>query len=233
MGLIGALTGQQRVQIIQNNQTVIQLDCSVSETHSRESPPTEFPVENGQTISDHVIVKPFALELQGIISDTPIGTAGQLLTSAATTLTSSLVPPAGVIAGAAAVAGGSALFTALKKSKTPSVAAFLQLIQLQQNAQPVSILTSLNRYENMWIKNISVPRDNATGKSLVFTVQFVQLLLVSPQSVNIAIFANPALAAAEANAGDQGLDLSKKYQQGFDNATKAVKTVIPGGVAGG
>jgi hypothetical protein len=50
--------------------------------------------------------------------------------------------------------------------------------------------------------------------------------------VNIAIFANPALAAAEANAGEQGLDLSAKYQQGFKNAQSAVKGVLPGGIGG-
>jgi len=233
MGLLGAIVGQQRVQIIQNDNTVLQLDCSVSETHSRESPPTEFPLENGQTISDHVIVKPFSLEITGIISDTPIGGVGGLITEAATSLTSALAPAVGVLAGAAALAGGKALFSSISGAKSPSVAAYLQLLQLQQDAQPLTILTSLNRYTNMWIKGISVPRDANTGQVLQFTVQFTQLLLVTPQSVNIAIFANPGLAAAEANSGEQGLNLSKQYQQGFKNATSAVNAVLPGGISGG
>jgi hypothetical protein len=230
VGLFGAILGQQRVQIIQNNSTVLQLDCSVSETHTRESPPTEFPVENGDTISDHIIIKPFELELQGIISDTPIGGIGGLLTEAATTLTSALLPPSGLITAAA----GVAIFSALTGAKSPSVAAFTQLIQLQQLAQPLTVLTSLNRYTNMWIKSISIPRDSNTGKILLFNVHFRQLLIVAPQSVNVAVFANPGLSAAQANTGEQGPQLSQQYQAGFNNATAAVHQVVGNnGIVGG
>lgn len=212
MGLLGQiLGGAQKVQFIQNgSNTIIQFDASVKENHSRESPPTEFPLENGDVVSDHIIVKPFSLELTGIISDTPIGNTKGLLTEVATTLTSSLIPPVGLVTlGAAA-----ALFSALSASQSPSVAAYGQLLQLQQNAQPFDVLTSLYRYSNMWIKAISAPRDSETGKVLLFTVSLVQLLLVTPQSVNIQIFANPAVGANLADTGQQGLGLSSAFQQG-------------------
>lgn len=233
MGLLGALLGNQRVQIIQNDNTVIQLDCSVSETHSRESTPTEFPVENGQTVSDHIILKPLTLEITGIVSDTPVGGIGGLITEAATSVTSALAPPLGVVGGAAALGIGSALFSALLGSKSPSVAAFLQLLSLQQNSQALTILTSLNRYENMWIRSVSVPRDSNTGKILQFTASFTQLLLVTPQSVNLGVFANAALSAAQGNSGEQNLNLSKKYQQGFSDSSSAVNKVTGGGGVSG
>lgn len=222
MGLLGAIFGNTtRVQFIQNNNTVVQVDASIKETHKRSSPPTEFPVENGTTITDHVIIKPFNLELTGIISDTPIGNAQQLITEAATTLVSALTPPIGLIAGSVAYA----LYKSLSNSKSPSVAAYEQLLNLQQNAQPVDILTSLKRYTNMWISDISVPRDAETGKVLLFTVSLVQLLLVTPQSVNIQIFANPDLAAAGADVGQQDPAFAKAFQQGRATATAPV---IPG-----
>jgi hypothetical protein len=212
MGLLGSIFGQAtRVQFIQNaTSTVIQFDASLKETHSRKSTPTKFPIENGQTISDHVVLEPFELELNGIITDTPIGGVQGLITEVSTTVASALLPPVGVIAAA----GAYSLFTALSNSKSPSVAAYGQLLQLQANAQPFDVLTSLYRYPSMWISNITVPRDSGTGKSLVFTVSLTQLLLVSPQSVNVQIFANPGLSANQGDLGQQGLGLPNGFSAG-------------------
>jgi hypothetical protein len=233
MGVLGVLGLQQRVQFIQNNNTVIQFDVSIREVHKRESPPTRFPIENGINISDGVLIKPFELELTGMISDTPLGGVGQLLTEAATTLVSSLLPPSGVIAGAAGLAAGQALFSALSGSKSPSVAAYLALLSLQQNAQPFDVLTSLYRYPSMWISGITVPRDADTGNAIIFTLTLEQLILVTPQSVNIQIFANPALSANLADQGQQGLGISQAYQNGFSSGSSAVKARLPGGIGGG
>jgi|WetSurMetagenome_2_1015567.scaffolds.fasta_scaffold297749_2 hypothetical protein len=229
MGLLGAVLGsQQKVQFIQNQtNTLIQLDASIKEDHTRESSPTEFPIENGNTVSDHVILKPFNLSITGIITDTPIGDTKNLLTEVATTLTSSLLPPLGVVAAGA----GFALFKALSNSSSPSVAAYGQLLQLQANAQPFDVLTTLYRYPSMWIKNISAPRDSETGKALIFTVQLTQLILVTPQSVNVQIFANPGLAANKADLGQQGLGIPNGFKKGYDDTTAAIKAVIPGGAS--
>ena len=210
MGLLGSIFSKQRVQLIVNNNTVIQLDASIKEIHGRESPPTEFPVENGTVISDHVMIKPFNLELTGVISDTPVGDTQGLITEVATSFTSALTPPVGLVAASA----GYALFSALSESEAPSVVAYNQLLNLQASAQPVDVWTSLYRYPNMWISSISAPRDAETGRVLIFTVKLVQLILVQPQSVNIQVFANPALSANKADAGSSTVGL-KEAQQGF------------------
>jgi hypothetical protein len=232
-GLVGAgsqaltsiLGGKTRVQFIQNNKTVITLDASINETHTRESPPTEFPVESGPTVSDHIIVKPFALEITGIISDTPIGGLGGLLQEAATSLATKLIPPAGI----SAVTGAMGLISSLAGSKSPSVAAYGQIIQLQQNGQPFDVLTTLYRYPNMWIKSISVPRDAQNGNVLLFTVNLVQLLLVTPQSVNVQIFANPALSANNADVGNQANGISNGFAAGYSDTTSGIKAITGGG----
>lgn len=199
MGILGNIVGKRRVQLIQNNNTVVQLDCSLKENHKRESTPTENPIEDGTNISDHIILKPHELELTGFISDTPIGDAKGLITELATSTISSLLPPVGVVAAA----GASALFSALANSSSPSVAAYGQLLQLQANGLPVDVYTSLMRYSNMWITSISVPRDPDNGQGLMFTVNLKQLIIVAPQTVNVQIFANPGLSANQADTGDQ------------------------------
>lgn len=213
MGLLGTIFGKQRVQFIQNGtNTIVQLDCSLKETHKRSSPPTEFPIENGDDVSDHIIVKPFNLDITGIISDTPIGGLKGLLTEVATSFAANLLPPVGLVAGAA----GVALFNSLTNSKSPSVAAYAQLLQLQQNGTPFDVLTSLYRYPSMWIADLSVPREAESGNMLLFDIKLVQLLLVTPQSVNIQIFANPGLAANQADTGQQGL--GNPFQTGNEDA---------------
>lgn len=211
-GLINAITGKRtRVQFIQNaSSTVIQLDASLKETHSRKSTLTKFPVENGQTISDHIIIEPFEISINGIITDTPIGDVQGLLTELSTSLVSSLVPPIGVVAAAEAFS----LFSALADSSSPSVAAYGQLLMLQTSGQIFDLLTSLYRYPSMVITDVSVPRDSGTGDSLIFTVQCSQIILVSPQSVNIQIFANPALSANQGDLGQQGLGLPNGFAAG-------------------
>ena len=220
MGLLGS---SGRVQFIQNStSTIIQLDASMKENHTRKSTPTRFPIENGGNISDHVILEPFDLELTGIITDTPLSGVGQLLTEVATTVTNSLLPPVGVVAAA----GAYSLFKSLSNSKSPSVAAYGQLLMLQSNRQPFDVLTSLYRYSSMWISNISAPRDSETGKSLLFTVSLTQLILVSPQSVNVQIFANPGLSANQGDLGQQNAGLPNGFAAGqaaFDRVSGVSK----------
>jgi len=223
-GLSGILGGKTKVQFIQNNNSVITFDASIKETHTKDSPATEFPVESGQVISDHIIVKPFNLELTGIISDTPIGGLQGLLKEAGVTAASKLLPPVGVVAAA----GALSLFSALVGSKSPSVAAYGQLIQLQQTAQPFDVLTSLYRYPSMWITSLSVPRASETGKVLLFTVKLIQLLIVKPQSVNISIFANPSLSSPTQNLGQEGFDTSA-LQQGRTAGLASTQGALSGG----
>lgn len=227
--LTSVLGGKTKVQFIQNNKTVITLDASISETHSRQSPPTEFPVESGPVISDHILMKPIELEITGIISDSPIGGLNGLLTEAATSLTSALLPPSTVTA----LAGAVSLVSAIAGSSSPSVAAYNNLMGLQQAGQPMDVLTTLYRYSNMFIKNISVPRDAANGKCLLFTVQMIQLLIVQTQTVNVQIFADPALAAGSANTGTQATSQVNGASVGYADSQTAIKTVSSNGLNGG
>lgn len=226
-GLVGSFVrGKTKVQFIQNNSTVIQMDASLKEDHTRESPPTEFPVENGDTISDHIIVKPFVLTINGIITDSPLNPS--LLSTFANSAVASLIPPVGL----AVLSAGVALLSATASSDSPSIAAYQQLLMLQESAKPFDVLTSLYRYPSMWIKSISAPRDSSTGDSLIFTVQLVQLLLVTPQSVSVQIFANAGLAAGLANLGQQESGLPNGFASGFADTNKAISAVVPKGLGG-
>ncbi len=51
----------------------LQFDAMISEAPDYAATVTQSQVENGETISDHVTLKPLKLVVQGVITDTPIG----------------------------------------------------------------------------------------------------------------------------------------------------------------
>lgn len=226
-GVVSLLNqSQRRVQFVQNNNTVITVDCMVNEKHSREAVPTEFEVEDGSTVSDHVVLKPFNLSLTGIISDTPVNVA-TLANAALTTAITSFAPPVGVVGGAAGLSGVS-LAAALFGAKNPSVQAYEQLLGLQESRKPFDVLTTLKRYANMWIKSLGAPRDAGTGRVLLFEIELVQLLLVTPLTVNIVKYATPDLAAKQVDKGKQeGLNLVAFTKKGIGDANSLLSGSLP------
>ena len=51
---------------------VVELDVTISENHTFNSRATQFPVETGGDVTDHIINDPDILTLEGIVSDTPL-----------------------------------------------------------------------------------------------------------------------------------------------------------------
>jgi hypothetical protein len=50
----------------------LELDATLSEAHAHTAKVTEFPVETGATISDHVIQAPDVVKLEGVVSNAPL-----------------------------------------------------------------------------------------------------------------------------------------------------------------
>lgn len=232
MGILSAIGLKKKVQFIKSGNTVIEFEASLSETHSRESTPTEFPIENGRTINDHIVLKPQRLEMSMIITDHPISGLAGLVTEAATTLTSKLTPPIGTIALGAGL-GGLALFSSLvKKSDSPSVAAYKQILKIQELGEPFTVITSLYRYENMVISSLSVPRESANGDCLMASINLTQLTIVQPKVIQVKLLANPGLSDGLHDLGQQNAGESpfiKGAKDGFADTTSALKSVVPGG----
>lgn len=66
---IGLLFGRKYVR---SNIAGIFLDATLNEDHNYISRVTQFPIESGEIISDHIINEPETLSLSGIVSDSPL-----------------------------------------------------------------------------------------------------------------------------------------------------------------
>ncbi len=127
------------------------IDVSIREIHSLRANITRFPVEEGASITDHIINQPRTLTIDGLISDTP----SDLYT---------LVTP-GLVSGFA--------------STPPSLEAFDTMKSWWGNKQILDVQTGLDVYKNMIINNFSFPKDANTGRALRFTISLEEIRRVS------------------------------------------------------
>jgi hypothetical protein len=130
-------------------------DAALFETHRRDSEVTEFPVESGADFTDHIRRLPIEVEIEGIVSDTPIGQVALLRE----------------------LDGGSGVL--------PSEEALAKLEQIYERRQPVTIQTSKKLYERMAMTSLEIPVDRETGKALRFTATFRQIKVVTNQRIAI------------------------------------------------
>lgn len=197
------------------------LDCSLSETHKREAKPTQFETEVGQTISDHIVLGPFSLHIQGMVSNAPLSTLAGIASAALTTVATAQEPNPGVLGAKAAAIAALPLFT--QALSNPAATNYDILLALQAARAPLTVVTSLKLYINMWLTTISVPREAKNGGGLVFDVDLTQLLLVTPITVDISKLAIADLAAAEADKGAQEAEneLTGDFLEGVADAPLA------------
>lgn len=213
---------------------IFQFDAVINEQHSRDAQVTQFPVETGQTVTDHLLVTPPEITVQGIITDSPIGNAKSLITEAIATGVTLVTPPL-LVAAAGAAYGAASSYRADQGTASPSHAAFAKLFALQggdPEATPpvppslVHVHSKLKIYTNMAIKTISVPRDRTVSNAIVVQVTLQKIFLVQPQTVDVTKLASPALGASKANEGEKTPQQSKQLEA-FQQSYSATKNTSP------
>lgn len=126
------------------------IDVAITQTPSFESDLTDHPVEQGSDVTDNIRTKPVSFEIEGIVSDTPLGLVAQ-------------DPSRQQSAG----------------QPLPSQDAYRRLFDIWSNKRFVTLETDFGKFENMAVTRLTMPRSKDTGKALHFTGTFRQLRLVT------------------------------------------------------
>ena len=176
------------------------IDAALHETHVREAEVSDYEVESGADVTDHVRNHPVSLEIEGLVSDTPIGAIASTRANATGSSSST----------------GELLFL-------PSEEAFARLEEIFGNREPVTIETSTKTYESMILVNLEVPIDAQTGDALRFTASFRELRLVKVNRTAVRV-ATPT-AAGKSNRGNQPGKAGQGI--GYDYAKSAILTDGP------
>jgi len=171
---------------------LIKIDAVTSMDHKTSSRATQHEVENGVTISDHVIKGGRMLSLNGVISDTPIsieaalpGNVGGIVGSLGGGLVGAVTT--GVISkiGSSLIADGAG---------KPSKNAMDMLDLIYESSIPLTIVAGLKTYNNMIMEDFSAPQNPRNAGALNFSATFREVRIVESEVVDIP-------ASATANEG--------------------------------
>lgn len=154
---------------------LVQFDCSLEETHIDEAEITSHPVEVGSDISDHIRKLPVAIQLNGLVTETPIVLLASLFAK-------------------------SPLVIDLNPTDTRTESAYGELRRIMDDGETVDVITSLREYTNMAITSMSVVRNRDNGNVLNCTLNLVEIIQATAFAVDLPLPVNAANKAA-ANAG--------------------------------
>lgn len=138
----------------------IELDASLSETHSASVEVTDHPVESGASVSDHARALPEQLTIEGLVTNNP------------------LWGPTSSAAESFQV-GRPVRTTAPSRSG----AIYRKLLQLKDAGTAIDVKTGLREYTDMVITSLNVPRDASTGDALRFSITLKQIKTATLQVV--------------------------------------------------
>jgi hypothetical protein len=149
------------------------IDAFLSESYQFTNDATDIPVEEGVSVTDHVLEKPDVVQISAFIGRAEF----------------------------AVYEGGIPEdFSSLEKEdkKARIRRAYLELRRMKSEKIPVTVVMGLDTFNNMIITSFNIGRDAETGADLSFDMTFQELKKVKNQSVAI-----DASILAESSAMDQ------------------------------
>lgn len=150
----------------------VQLDCSISETHTDSAEITAHPIEDGSITTDHIRKLPVTLEINGLVTRTPITYLASLLAKPSTFASAGFIPS---LPGSDRVDDAYALMQ-----------------KMMDDGVTMIVITSLRNYSNMAIETLAVTRDSTTGQALNCTIILKEVKKAKALSIELPIPENPA-----------------------------------------
>lgn len=142
----------------------IQLDAVISESHSHTARVTNAPIEVGPDVSDHVIIEPSGLEINGVVSDTPLGLA------ALDVLSESIFEVFG---------------TEINNGGTRSQKAFDAMIALKNAREPIIVSTKLKEYQNMIVTKVTTEQNKNSSHIVDMRISIQEIFITESEFVEI------------------------------------------------
>lgn len=190
------------------------LDASLSETHTKEVQVTDHPVEEGSNIADHLRQLPESVEINGMVSNTPLVILASLF--ADSPVEGDLTSPS------------DRVDVALK-----------ELDRIQDSGELVTVVTSLKEYSNMALVRRTATRDAATGNVLAVQMSLRRVVIAETQLLDLPDAPSLPSPADAANTSAQNLgtqptpvaaDPGPANSVAFDALTAGYKAVTGGGL---
>ena len=199
----------------------LKLDASLKENHVRKATVSDNELEDGTIASDHVRLTPLSLTMDAVVSDTPISILGLGVS------TDDFLGAANDFFG-----GEKSAFEDLVKNDTRTPAeAWAYLNDTMELRTPFSVVTALDRYENMIITSLSAPRTAQNGKDLAFSIELREIITIKSSTTTIPGFKLGDGADSASSKGKLGKQSAKEANANqADNSSALLKVFKKAGV---
>lgn len=177
----------------------VELDLILDEDHSKSAQVTENPLQDGRAISDGIFLELQEGSLTGLVTNHSVKIAEERAKQLELQDSETLM----------AEAENYQLENRAKQ-------AWVDLKAVMDAKQPVTIVTSLEVYDNVAITNISTERNGDSGDALEIKVSFRQILTVSLMEHEVT---------AQVQPKDMDSDINRKSSLGVNVGQKVAKNI--------
>lgn len=177
----------------------VELDLILDEDHSKSAQVTENPLQDGRAISDGIFIELQEGSLTGLVTNHSVKIAEERAKQLELQDSETLM----------AEAENYQLENRAKQ-------AWVDLKAVMDAKQPVTIVTSLEVYDNVAITNISTERNGDSGDALEIKVSFRQILTVSLMEHEVT---------AQVQPKDMDSDINRKSALGVNVGQKVAKNI--------
>lgn len=177
----------------------VELDLILDEDHSKSAQVTENPLQDGRAISDGIFLELQEGSLTGLVTNHSVKRAEERAKQLELQDSETLM----------ADAENYQLENRAKQ-------AWVDLKAVMDAKQPVTIVTSLEVYDNVAITNISTERNGDSGDALEIKVSFRQILTVSLMEHEVT---------AQVQPNDMDSDINRKSALGVNVGQKVAKNI--------
>lgn len=177
----------------------VELDLILDEDHSKSAQVTENPLQDGRAISDGIFLELQEGSLTGLVTNHSVKRAEERAKQLELQDSETLMAEAENY-----------------KLENRAKQAWVDLKAVMDAKQPVTIVTSLEVYDNVAITNISTERNGDSGDALEIKVSFRQILTVSLMEHEVT---------AQVQPKDMDSDINRKSALGVNVGQKVAKNV--------
>jgi hypothetical protein len=156
-----------------------EIDCFLTEHISHSNSITDIPVEDGDNIADHVVENADEIQVKAFIG------------SAVFEAWNGKIPE-------------SASDIPVEDRKARIKQAYLELLRLKRERQPVDVVMGLAAFPNMVIASFDIDRDAETGADLPFDMSFKSVRIVKSETAAINASGAGDQVSSTANKGTEG-----------------------------
>ena len=177
----------------------VELDLILDEEHSKSAQVTENPLQDGRAISDGIFLELQEGSLTGLVTNHSVKLAEERAKQLDLQDSETLMSEA-------------ENYQLENRAKQ----AWIDLKAVMDAKQPVTIVTSLEVYDNVAITNISTERNGDSGDALEIKVSFRQILTVSLMEHEVT---------AQVQPKDMDSDINRKSALGVNVGQKVAKNI--------